>query len=214
MRRRRRRGRASGRAASPTAEPVPRAPHAPSAPTRRRRTRARRACTSARSACAARRAGARGARAAAGTCVRPRGRPRAAGSPPPTPGARPRPGSQGAAPLGPARLDLREDALAELVARTRESERDVGVEALEAPAPPRAADAVTERGAAVPTGHVAGELAPQQPLLLVAGRETRTERGLGSRRLAPALDASGGFEPRHGRDEMAAGEVVRGGERL
>ena len=84
----------------------------------------------------------------------------------------------GAAPVGPARLDLREDALAELVAGTREREGDVRMEALEAPTPARAADAVVERGAAVVAGRVTGELPPQPPLLVVAGGEARGERGL------------------------------------
>src|SRR3954452_14383090 len=162
-------------------------------------------------ACAARRARAPGA---ACTAARPRGQPRAGGSPPPTPGARPRRGSPGATPVRPAGLDLREDALAELVPGTREREGDVRVEALEAAAPAGASDAVLERGAAVAADRAAGERPAQFPLLLVPRRETRCEGGLPARRLAPALDPSGRFEPRHGGDEMPAGEVVRRGERL
>ena len=58
----------------------------------------------------------------------------------------------GAASLRPERLDLREDPLAELVAGTGEGEGDVRMEALEAAAAPRAADAVLERRAAVAAG--------------------------------------------------------------
>src|SRR3954451_9905488 len=214
MRRMRRAGRRRDRAARSAGGGVPRALRAPSGRTRRRRRRARRGCTSVRSACAAHRARGRAARAAVRTCAGPRGPPRAGGLPPPTPGALPRPDSLGTAPVGPARLDLREDALAELVAGTREREGDVRMEALEAPTPARAADAVVQRGTPVTPGGVTGELPSQPPLLVVSGGEPRGERGLRARRLAPALDASGGLEPRHGRDEMPAGQVVHRRERL
>src|SRR5579884_2701643 len=88
------------------------------------------------------------------------------------------------------------------------------MEALEAAAPPRAADAVVDGGAVVAAGRVAGELTPHAPLLVVAGREACGEPGLDAGGFAPALDPSGGLEPRDGGDEMPAGEVVRGGERL
>src|SRR5262245_37044965 len=100
------------------------------------------------------------------------------------------------------RLDLREDALAELVAGTRKGEGNVRVKALEASATPRAADAVGQRGAAVAAGRVAGELPPQQPLLLVAVSKARRETRLGARGGAPTLDAAGGFETRHRRDQV------------
>ena len=44
--------------------------------------------------------------------------------------------------------------------------------------------------------------------------EARAEGRVGPHRVAPALDAAGGFEARHGCDEMPAGEVIRRGERL
>src|SRR5262249_55694784 len=144
----------------------------------------------------------------------PRGRPLADGSPPPTPAGRHRSGSFGAAPLGPARLDFREDALAELVAGTGERKGHVRMEALETSPTARAADAERERGAAGAAGRVAGELRSQQPLLLVAGREARGQGRLGARRGAPALDAAGCFEAGHGRDQIPAREVVRRRERL
>src|SRR5204862_8112777 len=130
------------------------------------------------------------------------------------PAWRPRLHSLRAAPFGPAGLDLREDALAELVAWSGESEGCVRVEALEAAGPPRAADAVVERRAAVVPSLAAGELSAQTALLLVAGGEARGERRLGAHRLAPALDASCSLEPRNGSDEVAAGEVVGRRERL
>src|SRR3954451_2049401 len=109
-------------------------------------------------ACAARRARAPGARAAACTAARPRGQPRAGGSPPPTPGARPRRGSPGATPVRPAGLDLREDALAELVPGTREREGDVRVEVLEASAPAFTYHRVLDLAARVPYESPGGEL--------------------------------------------------------
>src|SRR6185503_16178977 len=75
-------------------------------------------------------------------------------------------------------------------------------------------DAVRQRGAAVAPRRVAGELPPHPPLLLVSRREARSEGGLRARRLAPALHAAGGLEPRHRRHEMPACEVVRRRERL
>src|SRR5581483_4972460 len=157
------------------------------------------------------------ARGAAGSGADRRGRrPRGGGGPPPTPGGRRRPRSlaQCAAPLGPERLDLRDDPRPELVAGTGERVGGVGVQALQAAAPARAGDAEVERGAAVPSLLPAGELAAHAALLLVGGGEARRELRLGAHGLAPALDPSRRLEPRHGGDEVAAREVVRRRERL
>src|SRR5437879_6168743 len=202
-RRTRPRGRSSGLAPNRAPRHVPAGPRSPSARSRRTRRRGLRACTPARLAYEARRAECRETRAAARSDAHRREQPRGDGFPPATRDARARPGSLRTAALGPARLDLVEDALAELVARTRQRERGVCVEALEAAAPSRASDAVRQRGAAVGAGHAACQFASQAPLLLVSGGQTRRERRVGTRRIAPTLDSSGGFEPRHGRDEMA-----------
>src|SRR3954447_21839897 len=67
-----------------------------------------------------------------------------------------------AAALGPQRLDLREDRLAQLVARPGGRERRRGVRAFQAPRPRRAADAEVERRAAVAARLAAGQLAAQR----------------------------------------------------
>jgi hypothetical protein len=79
-----------------------------------------------------------------------------------------------AAAVGPERLDLGEDALAELVARLREREGGVRVQALEA-AGVRAlpADTELERGPGIPPGLPGGELLADPPALLVGARSTR-----------------------------------------
>jgi len=82
-----------------------------------------------------------------------------------------------AAALGPARLDLGQDPLAQLVARLRERERGVCVQALEPACPRLAADP-------------AGQLGPQPALLLVPALEACPLLVVLARRAAPALDAA------------------------
>ena len=147
------------------------------------------------------------------------------GSRPPTPGGRSRrrrcsSGSIIGSPcdaafLGPERLDLGEDPLAELVARPGERERDVRVQALELPRVRRAADPERRarrrrrgRSSRRPA-RAARAAAPRSPRSRLSARS-------GSRRcrLAPALDAAGRLEARDRGDEVAAGQLVRRRERL
>src|SRR5579875_2916303 len=208
---RRPRAPSSARATSPAPRHAPRPARAPSARHRRRRARDRATRTSAPRACAARRGSARPAPRAGRSGAARRAGTRAGARPPPTPAERPRPSSLGqrrrsAAALRPERVELRDDPLAEEVARPRESERRVRVQALEAAAAARAADAEVERGAAVLRRGVRArrELVAQTALLGVGRRQTRRQLGIGADGVAPALDAAGGLEARDRRDEMAA----------
>src|SRR4051794_13494823 len=84
---------------------------------------------------------------------------------------------------GPERLDLGQDALAELVAGPGERERCVRVQALEPPGPRLAPDP-------------AGKLGPEAPLLFVRGLQARAQLGVFLGEPAPALDAAGRLDPR------------------
>ena len=106
-----------------------------------------------------------------------------------------------AAAGGPERLHLGEDPLAELVARPREREGRVGMEALEPAGSRLAADP-------------AGKLGPQAALLLVAPLEALGQGRILAGKPTEALDASGRLEPRDRRREMPAGDPVAGRERL
>src|SRR4051794_35331325 len=100
-----------------------------------------------------------------------------------------------AAAVRPERLELRDDAPAELVARLREREADVRVQALQrAGGAACAADAEIERRAAVAAGLVAGELPSQDARALVRRREAVGEHGVLPCGVAPALDAPCGLE--------------------
>ena len=91
--------------------------------------------------------------------------------------------------------------LAELVAGLRERERNVSVEALQAPrATARAADAGIELG-------------PETPLQLIGVSEARGQCRFESRRVRPALDTAGRLQSRHLCDEVRAREPVRRRER-
>ena len=119
-----------------------------------------------------------------------------------------------AAAVRPQRVELGDDALAELVAGAREREAGVGVQALERAAAAGAADAEVERGAAVTAGLAGRELAADDARLLVGGGEARRELGVVVRGRRPALDAARRLEPRDRSDEVAARDVVRRRERL
>ncbi len=107
----------------------------------------------------------------------------------------------GAAPRRPERLDLRQDPLAELVAGPREREGRVRVQALE-PAGARL------------TGDPARQLGSKAALLLVPALGAFSQLRVLAHETAPALDAARGLEPGDRGDEVAAGDVVGGRERL
>ena len=86
-----------------------------------------------------------------------------------------------AAAVGGKRLrDLGENELSDAVARLRERERDVGVEALELRRVARAADPRVERRAVIGSRAAAGELAPD-----AAAAERSRQRGRRSDRGSP-----------------------------
>jgi hypothetical protein len=87
------------------------------------------------------------------------------------------------------------------LARTRECEGRVGVEALEPAGARLAADP-------------AGQLGPQAALLVVGCFEARSKLEVFLREPAPALDAARGLDPRDRLDQVRAGQVVTGRERL
>src|SRR5436190_11804956 len=103
--------------------------------------------------------------------------------------------------LGPERLDLGEDALAELVPRASERERRMGVQALE----PAAARLASDPGL---------ELRSDAALLFVAALGAGPQLRVLAREPAPALDAPGRLDAGELRDELRAGEPERGRERL
>jgi hypothetical protein len=119
-----------------------------------------------------------------------------------------------AAPVWPERAELGDDALAELVARTREGEGGVRVQTLERSAPAGATDAELERRAAVATGLTGRELAPKHALFVVGSRATFGKSRIAVRRLRPTVDAACGLETRDRGDEVATRDVVRRRERL
>src|SRR5438477_1402883 len=163
----------------------------------------------------ARRSRPRPRRGAAGSGGCQRARPRAGASRPPTRAGRERASpSLGATAFGPERMHVAEDTFAELVPGARESEGRVRVQALEAAGATGAADAEVERRSSVAAGLAGGELVTDAPLLGVGTGATVGKRGLGVDTRAPALDAAVRLEPRDGRDEVAAGDVVRRRERL
>ena len=59
----------------------------------------------------------------------------------------------------------------------------------------------------------AGKLGPQLPLLIVPPLEALAESRILSSGPRPALDAALGLEPGNRRDQVLAGEVIRGRER-
>jgi hypothetical protein len=85
-------------------------------------------------------------------------------------------GLDAAAPVGPERAEVGDDALPELVAGSCECECDVGVQALERARAAGATDAELEGGAAVATRLATCERTPEDPLLLVCARSTLGER--------------------------------------
>ena len=84
--------------------------------------------------------------------------------------------------LGPQRGQLGDDTAAELVARLRERERGVGVQALEAAGARRATDACVE-------------LRPQRPLLRLCHLEACRQVWVVDRGATPSLDTARGLEP-------------------
>src|SRR4051794_18863759 len=120
-----------------------------------------------------------------------------------------------AAAGGPQRIELRNDALAELVrAGIGEREAGVRVQALERAGAGRgAADAELERGAAVAAGRAGRELLADAALRVVRLRTTRAELRVVVRRLRPAFDAARRLESRDRLHEVAARHVVRRRER-
>src|SRR3954453_9507884 len=122
----------------------------------------------------------------------------------------------GAAADGPQRVELRDDAIAELVrAGIGECEGGVRVQALErAGTGSRTADSELERGAAVSSGRAGRKLRADAALGLVSVRAALPKPGGVVCGLRPALDAAGGLEPRDRLHEVAARHVVRGREGL
>ena len=114
----------------------------------------------------------------------------------------------------PASRHLGEHGLAEPVSGAGERESHVGVKALERAGVARAADPQVERGAAVRTGLAGRELVPQSLLLRGRPHEVVAQGRVGGDGVAPALDPARGLQPRDGRDEVPAGEVVRRREGL
>ena len=94
-----------------------------------------------------------------------------------------------------------------------ERERHVRVEALETLQLARATDAEVERRAAVVAAPVARQRMADRPLQRVRHLDGRTQLRVGDDDGAPALDPTGGFDPRDSRDEVLAGEVVGRRER-
>jgi len=119
-----------------------------------------------------------------------------------------------AAAVRPQRRDLGDDPLPELVARARERERRVRVQALERTGASGAADAELEGRTAVPAGLPCGEPGADAALLLVPRGAARCELVVGRDRPRPAVDAAGRLDPRDGGDEPAARHVVRRRKRL
>src|SRR5580765_6679631 len=101
----------------------------------------------------------------------------------------------------PERRKLGEDAVAELIARSRERERRMRVQALEAAAAGRPSDPD-------------GQLGPQAQLLLRRVFQARGEVAVHPRAFAPALDSACRLEPRNRRNEMRAREPERRRERI
>ena len=110
---------------------------------------------------------------------------------------------QGRAALlrGPERLDFGEDPLAELVAGTSQREGGVRVQALQPAGTGLAADP-------------AWQLGTQPALLLVAALRAGAQLRILPREPAPAIDTAGRLEPGNCRNELWAGQVVGGRERL
>lgn len=104
--------------------------------------------------------------------------------------------------------NLGQNRLSDLVAGLGEGKGDVRVEALQLRGVPRAADPCLERGAAVRTRSAIGERATDPSLSVRRSREICGEIRARSNDVAPALNATGGFETRDGGDQVPAGEVV------
>ena len=108
-----------------------------------------------------------------------------------------------AANVGPQRLDLGEDPLAQLVARLREREGGVRVQALQAPSgrspPPAPPTPSSSEAPASGPAAFAGQLPPDPPLLVVGALETRRQQRIGSRRFAPPLDTARRLQPSRAR---------------
>src|SRR5438445_3542460 len=96
----------------------------------------------------------------------------------------------------PQRLELRDDARAELVAGAREREPDVRVQAFERARASGAADAEVERGAVVAALFPRCEPAADAARLLVGGGEAVGEDRVGRCGRCPPLDAAGRLDPR------------------
>ena len=119
-----------------------------------------------------------------------------------------------AAAVGGKRLgDLGENELPDAVARMRERERDVGVEALELGRVARAADPGVERRPVIGSRAAAGKLVPDALLQRRRGGEVGGQLGARRDGGAPALDASGRLEPGDARHEVTARQVVGRRER-
>jgi hypothetical protein len=101
----------------------------------------------------------------------------------------------------PARFDLGEDALAEVVARASESERNMRVQALQAAC------------SGTRTSHAEIELRANPSLLRFGVAEARGELGVLGRSVGPAFDAACSLEPRHRRDEVGTCQPERRRER-
>ena len=115
-----------------------------------------------------------------------------------------------------ARADgqLRDDPLLELVSGIGQREGDMRVQALQPAWVARASDPKLERRAAVTVGAAGGELAADCTLLLRPILEAAGQVGVLLNPCAPALHAACRLEPRHRCDQVAAGQVVGGRERL
>jgi hypothetical protein len=102
----------------------------------------------------------------------------------------------------------------ELVPRACQREGHVSVEAFELARVARASDPERERFTVVATFLFPGELPSQVALLLGRMVHAPSQLWIMLEPTAPALDAACRFHPRDCRDQMRAGEVVRGRERL
>src|SRR5262249_1818258 len=110
--------------------------------------------------------------------------------------------SRRATNLRPEWVELGDNPVAEVVARAREREGDVGMQALEAAcAGARAADPKVE-------------LRPDATLFVVRTFEARMEFGILRSRMRPAFDAARGLEPRDDSDEVRARQPEGGRERV
>jgi len=102
----------------------------------------------------------------------------------------------------PRGIYLGEDPLTQLIARTGERERHVGVQALQAPGP------------GVRTANAEVELWSQLSLLGVRALQTRRQPGILGCGSGPAFDSAGRLESGYGGDELGTREPERRRERL